>query len=135
MQKDIPLTRGHILPVTDLGKVTRSQIVRYQGASGDFDAAHYDDAHAQSFGYPGVFSLGMLHAGQMAVAIADVFGPEKMRFFKVRFRGVIFPGDQLTCSGTISEIDPEHPDQVVIDLTVSNQDQKPVLLGVARFAK
>jgi acyl dehydratase len=114
--------------------VTRTEIVKYQGASGDFDAAHHDDAHARSFGYPGVFSLGMLHAGELSVYATDHFGPEALRGFKVRFKGVVNLADELTYSGTVSNVRDTTAGLVVkIELTANNGRNESVLLASATF--
>jgi acyl dehydratase len=84
--------------------VTRTDIVRYQGASGDFDAAHHDDAHAQRFGYPGVFSLGMLHAGMLAGWLANYCPPDRIRRFHARFGAVVYPGDVLSYKGRVEQV-------------------------------
>jgi acyl dehydratase len=123
---------GAALSSRVLPPVTRSDIVRYQGASGDFDAAHHDDAHAQSYGYPGVFSLGMLHAAQLARFATDQFGAERLRRFAVRFKGVVWPGDVLTLSGTVLE---ETDTAITLDLAATNGEGRAVLLASAVFAK
>jgi acyl dehydratase len=114
--------------------VTRTDIVKYQGASGDFDAAHHDDARARSFGYPGVFSLGMLHAGELSVYATDHFGAEALQGFKVRFKGVVNLDDELTYTGTISNVRGTIAGRVVeIELTAKNGRNKTVLLASATF--
>jgi acyl dehydratase len=85
----------HCQPFVD-EPVTRTDIVRYQGASGDFDAAHHDDEHARRFGFRGVFSLGMLHGGILASYACGLFGLENIRRYRLRFRDIIWPGDTLT---------------------------------------
>ena len=52
------ISAGQALPPRERRPVTRSDIVKYQGASGDFDAAHHDDDHARSFGFPGADEMG-----------------------------------------------------------------------------
>jgi acyl dehydratase len=99
----------NVIPGTELTAwvappVTRTDIVRYQGASGDFDPAHHDDAHAQRFGYPGVFSLGMLHAGMLAGWLANHFPPDRIRRFRARFGAVVYPGDVLSYQGRVHEV-------------------------------
>jgi acyl dehydratase len=84
------------------GPITRTHIVRYQGASGDFHPAHHDDEYARSYGYSGAFSLGMLCAGFMATFVTDWLGPRNVRRFRVRFLDVTWPGDVLTCSARIT---------------------------------
>lgn len=81
--------------------VSRTEIVKYQGASGDFDAAHHHDEHAQAYGFPGVFSLGMLHAGQLNNYANGFFGRHNIRKYGMRFCDVIYPDDVLTFGGKI----------------------------------
>jgi acyl dehydratase len=88
------------------GPLTRADIVRYAGASGDFNPIHIDDDYARSAGAPGVFAMGMLPAGYLAHALSDwVGGPQWLRRFKVRFTTRVWPGDELVCSGTIVSVD------------------------------
>jgi acyl dehydratase len=102
--KSVDLSVGAELPPWTPPAVTRSDIVRYQGASGDFDPAHHSDEHARRFGYPGVFSLGMLHAGILASYVTRFFAPESIRLFRSRFVAVVYPGNVLTYQGKIADI-------------------------------
>jgi acyl dehydratase len=88
-------------PPATFGPITRTDIVRYQGASGDLHPAHHDDEYAKRHGYPGVFSMGMLCAGYMATYVTDWLGPRNVRRFSVRFVDVTWPGDVLTCSAKV----------------------------------
>ena len=121
-----------LAPFTDR-PVTRTDIVRYQGASGDLDAAHHDDEHAQSFGYDGVFSLGLLHAGTLSVYAVKLFGAGNIRRYSVQFRDVVWLGDELTYSGTVTrkyEADGER--RVDLALACSRGD-RAVIRGEATF--
>ncbi|MCC5870746.1 MAG: hypothetical protein JJU27_19780 [Gammaproteobacteria bacterium] len=80
------------------GPVTITDIVKYQGASGDFHPAHHDIEYAKSHGYPNVFSLGLLSAGYLTTMATDWLGPENVRRFSSRFRGIVWVGDVLICS-------------------------------------
>jgi acyl dehydratase len=95
------------------GPITVTDIVRYQGASGDFNPIHHDEAFARASGAPSVFSVGMLQAGFLAAYCADLYGPESVRRFRVRFHDRVWPGDTLTCEG---EVLAEHPDETSITL-------------------
>ena len=64
------------------GPITRTDIVRYQGASGDFIPLHHDEPYAQAAGYPSVFSVGMFTAGLLAGFAVDWLGPENIRRFR-----------------------------------------------------
>ena len=65
----------------EYGPLTRTDFVRYQGASGDFNPIHHDDEFAQSAGYPTVFSVGMLQAGILASYATDWLGAHNVRRF------------------------------------------------------
>ena len=95
------LTVGTDAPPREYGPITRTDIVAYQGASGDFNPIHHDDEFAQSAGYPGAFSVGMLQAGILASYVTDWLGARNVRTFGVQFREQVWPGDQLVCSGQV----------------------------------
>ena len=86
----------------EYGPLTRTDFVRYQGASGDFNPIHHDEEFAKSAGYPGVFSVGMLQAGILATYCTDWLGAEHVRRFAVQFREQVWPGDHLVCSATVA---------------------------------
>ncbi len=82
--------------------LTRTDIVRYQGASGDMNPIHHDEEYARAAGFPGVFAVGMLPAGILGTYLADLFGPESLRRFRVQFREQAWPGDVLTYRGVVT---------------------------------
>ncbi|HEX2241152.1 MAG TPA: MaoC/PaaZ C-terminal domain-containing protein [Actinomycetota bacterium] len=100
-----------ITPGMDFGEVVfgpieRADIVRYAGASGDFNPIHIDEGYARATGAPTVFAMGMLPAGYLAHAVADWFGgPQHLRRFKVRFTTRVWPGDEIVCSGKVIAIE------------------------------
>lgn len=95
---------GVPLPERRFGPQTRTDIVRYQGASGDFNPIHHDDAFARSAGMPGAFSVGMLQAGYLGTYCVDLFGPQSVRRISVRFADQVWPGDELVCRGEIAAL-------------------------------
>ena len=99
-----PVQVGTKAESVDFGPLTTRMLVRYAGASGDFNPMHYDDALARSAGYPSVFAQGMLSAALLASFGADWLGAETVRRYRVRFREQVWPGDVLTCSGEITAI-------------------------------
>lgn len=123
---------GAILPPWQLPAQTRTDIVRYQGASGDFNPVHHDDEFAQSGGMPGAFSVGMLQAGLLATYCADLFGATAVRRFAVRFAEQVWPGDVLTCSGTVREVRAEDGGRVAdLDLAISRAAGGVAVSGTA----
>ncbi|MGD9990577.1 MaoC/PaaZ C-terminal domain-containing protein [Pseudonocardia sp.] len=89
------------LPEWNVGPQSRTDIVRYQGASGDFNPIHHDDEFARAGGMAGAFSVGMLQAGYLGTYCTDLYGPESVRRIKVRFSEQVWPGDVLVCSGRV----------------------------------
>ena len=88
------------------GPLERPDIVRYAGASGDFNPIHIDEGYARRTGAPTVFAMGMLPAGYLAHAVADWFGgPHHIRRYKVRFTTRVWPGDEIVCSGKVVAIE------------------------------
>jgi acyl dehydratase len=79
------LTIGQELPTREF-KITRESLVRYAGASGDFNAIHYRDDVAQAVGLPGVLAHGMLTMGAAVQCVVDFLGDSgKVLDYQVRF--------------------------------------------------
>jgi acyl dehydratase len=83
--------------------VTRTQIVRFAGAAGDFNPMHHDEAFARAAGQPGVFAMGQLQAAILASMVAEWLGRENVLGYGVRFRDKVWPGDRLVLSGEVVE--------------------------------
>ena len=78
-----------------VGPITRTDIVRYAGAGGDFNPVHHDDVYARSLGLPSVFAMGLLGAGYLSRLLAEEFGASTVQRFTVRFRAQVWPGETL----------------------------------------
>jgi acyl dehydratase len=66
-------------------EITRDTLVRYAGASGDFNPIHYNDVVATSVGLPGVIAHGMLTMGAAASVVEEWAGPGNVADFQTRF--------------------------------------------------
>ena len=93
---------GDPLPEVRVDKLTRTDFVKYAGASGDFNPIHHDQTFAEKAGLPTVFSHGMLNAGFVGKCVTDYVGRENLRSFKVRFATRVWPGDTITCKGKVT---------------------------------
>ncbi len=115
-------------------RVTRADLVRYAGASGDLNPIHWSDRVATSVGLPGVIAHGMLTMGIAARAVTDWTGdPAALQEYQVRFgRPVVVPDDddgaELTVRGTVGAV--LEDGRVRVDLTVTSGGEK--VLSLAR---
>ncbi len=113
--------------------LSRTQIVQYAGASGDYNPLHTDEVYTvQAAGYPSVFAHGMLTMGVTAKMLTNFVGDGTLTNYGVRFTNQVWPGDTLTATATITALR-EEGGQHYADLTVStvNQDGKEVVSGQA----
>jgi acyl dehydratase len=95
------LQEGVGAPERTVGPLTRTDFVRYQGASGDMNPVHHDEVFARAAGYEAPLGVGMFHAGVVATWATDWLGPENVRSFKVRWKEPVFPGDVLRFAGKV----------------------------------
>jgi acyl dehydratase len=121
---------GDVLTGRPVEKVTRTQIVRYAGASGDFTPLHHDEPYTVALGNPAVFAMGMMTAGFLSRALDEWFGPGNLVRFKIRFLNRVWPDDSLRFTGTVRERD-EAAGTVTVDLQVLNQKDEAVIGGEA----
>ena len=109
--------------------LTRTRIVQYAGASGDYNPLHTDERFAKEVaGYPGVFAHGMLTMGMTARAVTDWVGEERLTRIGVRFTAQVWPGDTLTTAVTVTSVE---AGEAVFELATTNQDGVTVLSGTA----
>jgi acyl dehydratase len=113
-------------------QVTVDQIQQYAEASGDRNPIHLDDTFARSAGLPGVIAHGMLTMAFANQLVTDWLGDRRLlKRLQARFAGMVLPGDQLTCAGSVTSKD-DAARRVVINLSVTNQRGEKVLnKGVA----
>lgn len=113
--------------------LTRTQIVQYAGAAGNYDPLHTDEVFATEVaGYHSVFAHGMLTMGMTARMLTDWVGDGRLTRYGVRFSRQVWPGDTLVATARVERLR-EEDGQHVVDLTVStiNQDGDEVLSGYA----
>ena len=113
--------------------LSRTQIVQYAGASGDYNPLHTDEVFTtQVAGYPSVFAHGMLSMGATAKLLTDYVGDGMLTEYGVRYTYQVWPGDTLTSTATVTAIREEDGvDLVDLTVTTTNQDGVPVITGTA----
>lgn len=112
-------------------KVSREQLVRYAGASDDYNPIHYDDAVAKSFGLPGVIVHGMLNMGLIARYVMEALPVgAQLEQYGVRFRQMVQPGRDLTVTARVKEKERE---RLWLDVQLAEDGQKPAVSGRMRI--
>jgi len=116
------LTVGDVVGTRTV-EVDRARLVRYAGASGDFNPIHWNDAFAAEVGLPGVIAHGMFTMGAAVALVEDwAGGPGAVVDYQTRFtRPVPVPNPgvaTLEVTGTVGAIDAE-AGTVRVDLTVT----------------
>src|SRR6476619_7625583 len=109
---------GDTAPAID-HELTRTDLVMYAGASGDFNPMHHDEIAAQQAGLPSVFGHGMFTAGLLATAVTDFVGIGTRKSSRVRFTKQTALREVLTTAVTVREKRARH--EVVLDCSVANE--------------
>jgi acyl dehydratase len=120
-------------------RVTRADLVRYAGASGDFNPIHWNERFAREVGLPDVIAHGMFTMGSAVTLVTDWVGDAgRVVEYGVRFtRPVVVPydtGADIEVSGVVKSADPETK-QVTVELTATAAGEKVLgrALAVARL--
>ncbi|MGH9227138.1 MAG: MaoC family dehydratase [Acidimicrobiales bacterium] len=114
--------------------LTRTQIVQYSGASGDYNPLHSDEVFAtQVAGFPGIFAHGMLTMGLTGKMVTNYVGDGRLRSFGGRFRAQVWPGDTLTTQSEVVDVRNDDGGVGIVELriTTTNQDGLEVFAGQA----
>ena len=113
--------------------LSRTQLVMYSGASGDYNPLHTDDVYTKEVaGYPSVFAHGMLTMGLTGKMLTNYVGDGRLTKFGVRFTNQVWPGDTLPSTATVTELREEDGDKLVdLEVKTTNQDGTTVVSGYA----
>jgi acyl dehydratase len=113
--------------------ITRTQLVQYAGASGDYNPIHTDEVYTTKVaGYPSVFAHGMLTMGMTGKMLTNYVGDGRLTNYGVRFTKQVWPGDSLTSTATVTAIREEGGQHFIdLDIATTNQAGEVVLSGQA----
>lgn len=121
---------GEALPEMRVEGLTRTDFVRYAGASGDFNPIHHDQTFAEASGNPTVFAMGMLNAGILSRVVTRFAGRANVRGFKVRFATRAWPGDRVICGGKVTrKFEANGEKRVEGELLALNQKGETLISG------
>jgi acyl dehydratase len=116
------------LPPITRPPVDRVQLVRYAGASGDFNPLHYVDEVGQKAGTGGVIAHGMLIMGFAGQAVTRWVPNRYLRRLAVRFTGMTRPGDKITVTGRVVEKRIENGCGLVVGEVIATDEKGEVKL-------
>lgn len=125
------LKLGDRLEVT-LNPVTRLDLIKYAGASGDFNPIHTIDAEAKNAGLPGIIAHGMWTMGNLSKLFTPYYGEGFIKEFKIRFAGMVFLNDVLTLKADLVD---EKDMELIFNVTAVNQNNKETIRGTVRFVR
>src|SRR5258708_31551766 len=94
-------------------KLTRTDLVKYAGASGDFNPMHHDEVAAQKAGQPSVFGHGMFSMGLLGTALTDFVGIGNVTRYQVRFTRQTWPDEVLSSKVVVPAKRHEHGQNLV----------------------
>lgn len=116
-------------PITH--RVTQTDLVRYAGASHDFNPIHFDAAIAHQYGLPGIIAHGMFTMGLITRLVEPLLTEGyRVTEWSSRFRAMVPVGQTLVITGTTDEKDATNPSTLKVSVTVTiDGEPKPALTG------
>jgi acyl dehydratase len=126
MTKMAEMIVGHALEDIQLRPVTRIDLIKYAGASGDFNPIHTIDEEAKKAGLPGIIAHGMWTMGNLAKLFTPYYEEGFIQDYSIRFRGMVFLGDVITLKAELKE---RVENRMSFEVQAINQEGGPVLKG------
>lgn len=127
---------GTELPTLTKPAITRETLKVYGPAAGDPNPMHVDEEFAKNAGYPGVFAHGMLSMGYLGEFLHKAAGGvANVRKFRARFAKLTWPGDVVSCKGTVTSVRDEGGTKLVdCDIWTETQSGERKIVGTATLA-
>lgn len=122
---------GEALPTVQLAPVSRLDLIKYAGASGDFNPIHTIDEEATKAGLPGIIAHGMWSMGNLAKLFTGFCEEGFVKDYSVRFKNMVQLGDQLTLKAVLTEVQGR---DLYFKVVAENQHEKTVLSGKLIFS-
>ncbi len=115
--------------------LTRTDLVRYAGASGDYNPMHHDEILATKAGQPSVFGHGMFSMGILGTAITDYVGIGTLTHYQVRFSRQTWPGEELRTKIVVKSKRQEDGKSLVdLECSLENAEGEVKVVGEATAA-
>lgn len=114
-------------------ELKRMDLVRYSGASGDFNPMHTDEVAAKQSGLPSVFGHGMFSMGLLGRAVTDWAGVGNLKVYGVRFTKQTWPGETLSTKIVVTGKEETPEGKIIVAaLQLLNQNGEVKLEGTSR---
>lgn len=117
---------------TILEPVSRMDLIKYSGSSGDFNPIHTIDEEAKKAGLPGIIAHGMWTMGNLSKLFTAYYDDGYIKDYNIRFTGMVFLNDVLTLKAYLVDIVDQ---SLIFDVKAINQHQKAVVKGKLIFER
>jgi acyl dehydratase len=123
---------GETVQEIQLEPVSRIDLIKYAGASGDFNPIHTIDEEAKRAGLPGIIAHGMWTMGNLAKLFTPYYEEGFVKDYSIRFKGMVFLNDVITLKATLKEV---NEPSLRFEVQALNQNGNEVLKGEVLFAQ
>lgn len=128
----VQLQVGESVQEIQLDPVSRIDLIKYAGASGDFNPIHTIDEEAKKAGLPGIIAHGMWTMGNLAKLFTPYFEEGFVKDYSIRFKGMVFLNDVITLRATLKEVNEPN---LRFEVQAVNQNGNEVLKGEVLFTQ
>ncbi|WP_099156873.1 MaoC/PaaZ C-terminal domain-containing protein [Virgibacillus ndiopensis] len=132
MKRLMDLQTGDSLEEITLKPVSRIDLIKYAGASGDFNPIHTIDKEATKAGLPGIIAHGMWTMGNLSKLFTPYLEDGFIQDYTIRFSGMVFLEDVVTLKAVVQDSSVTH---MIFKVMAVNQDEKEVIKGKINFKK
>ncbi len=124
------VTEGQDIPELRVGPIQQMDLVRYAGASGDFNPIHNDNEFAKSAGLPGTIAHGMYIMALMGRLVTNWASPAQVKYYGVKFKGMSLPGETMVFTGKVKKKKEENGEKLImVSLTAANDKGEVKVAG------
>ena len=128
----VRLQVGESVQEIQLEPVSRIDLIKYAGASGDFNPIHTIDEEAKRAGLPGIIAHGMWTMGNLAKLFTPYYEEGFVKDYSIRFKGMVFLNDVITLRATLKEVNEPN---LRFEVQAVNQNGNEVLKGEVLFTQ
>jgi acyl dehydratase len=124
---------GDELEERKLPPIDRMRLIKYAGASGDFNPIHLVDEAAAEAGLPGIIAHGMLTVATMGLLFSPCLEYGYVKTFRSRFSGMVFLDDVLRVGGRVSSVEETKEGRLYAFEVYARRDEDTVASGEVGF--